>query len=252
MAQLASYGVTIPLYLTLQLWTSPKVSGVQRDTILVHPLQAKLVPYSILLGYILPVVMLLLPSPFVISLEQKQTWLAMWNVFPVVVTLIHFVLSTIGGAISSRPKYTAYTNDGTLSSTRQVYAFAFALATITHIVSWSVSLTSLLFPALYSPSIVADLHPARVFLPIVSYEYTKWPLGIHKLLQWDNFVGSTAVLVWAAALLSNAYQVSGNKLHLPLVLKLLGLSITSGFVGAAAVLQWERDEVLLTDDRKKQ
>ena len=63
---------------------------------------------------------------------------------------------------------------------------------------------------------------------------------------------STAVLVWAAALLSNAYQVSGNKLHLPLVLKLLGLSITSGFVGAAAVLQWERDEVLLRDVTKKQ
>jgi hypothetical protein len=168
------------------------------------------------------------------------------------VTIIHFVLSTIGGAIFSQSKYTAYTNDGTLLSTRQVYAFAFALATITHIVSWSVSLTSLLFPALYLPSIVADLNPARVFLPIISYEYTKWPLGIHRLLQWDNFVGSTAVLVWAAAPLSNAYQFSGNKLHLPLVLKVLGLSITSGFVGAAAVLLWERDEVLLTDDRKKQ
>jgi hypothetical protein len=65
-------------------------------------------------------------------------------------------------------------------------------------------------------------------------------------------VGSTAVLVWAAALLSNTYQAGGSKLHLPLVLKLLGLWITSGFVGAAAVLQWERDEVLLIDGRKKQ
>jgi hypothetical protein len=125
------------------------------------------------------------------------------------------------------------------------------LATITHIVSWSVSITSLLFPALYSPSIVADLHPSRILLPVISYEYIEWPLGIHRLLQWDNFVGSTAVLVGAAAQLSNAYQVRGNKLHLPLVLKLLGLSITSGFVGAAAVLQWERDEVLLRDDTKK-
>jgi hypothetical protein len=90
-------------------------------------------------------------------------------------------------------KYTSYTNDGTLSSTRQVYAFDFALASITHIVSWSVSLTSLLFPA-------------RVLLPVISCEYLEWPLGIHRLLQWDNFVGSTAVLVWAAALLSS----SGN------------------------------------------
>lgn len=118
MAQLASYGVTIPLYLTLQLWTSPTVSGVQRDTIRVHPLQAKLVPYSIILGYIMPVIILLPPSPSVLSLERKQIWLAVWNVFPVVVTLIHFVLSTIGEAIFSRPKYTAYTSDGTLSSTR--------------------------------------------------------------------------------------------------------------------------------------
>ena len=103
MAQLASYGVTIPLYLTLQLWTSPTVSGVQRDTILVRPLQAKLVPYSIILGYIMPVIILLLPSPSVISLEQKQTWLAVWTIFPVVVTLIYFFLSTIGGAIFHGP-----------------------------------------------------------------------------------------------------------------------------------------------------
>jgi hypothetical protein len=206
MAQLASYGVAIPLYLTFQLWTSPTVSGVQRDTILVRPLQAKLVPYSIILGYIMPVIILLLPSPSVISLEQKQTWLAVWTIFPVVVTLIYFFLSTIWRNYLSRPKYTAYTYDGTLSSTRQVYVFAFALVTITHIVSWSVSLTSLVLPALYSPSIVADLHPAWAFLPVLSYEHTEWPLCIHRLLQWDNFVGSTAVLVWAAALLSNAYK----------------------------------------------
>jgi len=112
-----------------------------------------------------------------------------------------------------------------------------------------MSLSSLLFPALYSPGIVGDLNPARVFLPIISHEHTEWPLGIHRLLQWDNFVGSTAVLAWAAVLLSNAYRASGTKSHLPLALKLLGFSITSGFVGAAAVLQWERDEVLLTDDR---
>jgi hypothetical protein len=201
----------------------------------------------------MPVIILLLPSPSVISLEQKQTWLAVWTIFPVVVTLIYFFLSTIGGAIFHGPNIPLIPTMGsTLSSTLQVYAFAFALATITHIVSWRVSLASLFLPALYSPSIVADLHPTRAFLPVLSYEYTEWPLCIHRLLQWDNFVGSTAVLVWAAALLSNAYQVSGNKLHLPLVLKLLGLSITSGFVGAAAVLQWERDEVLLRDVTKKQ
>jgi hypothetical protein len=102
-AQLSSYGVTIPLYVTSQLWTSPIVSGVQRDTILVHPLQVKLVPYSIILGYIMPVIILLLPRPSVLILEQKQILLAVWNVFPVVVTLIHFVLSTIGEAIFSRP-----------------------------------------------------------------------------------------------------------------------------------------------------
>jgi len=220
--------------------------------ILVHPLKATLVPCSIVLGYVVPVIMLALPT---IDIEQKQTWLALWHIFPLLVTFIHLVLSNIGGAIFSGPKYTAYTNKGTLSSTRSIYSFAFALATTTHIASWTISLSSLLFPALYSPDIVGKLNPIKVFLPVLSSENTEWPLGMHRLLQWDNFVGSTAILAWAAVLLSNAYRASPTKDDLPLGLKVLGLSITSRFVGAAVALQWERDEVLLADDtvsRKKQ
>jgi len=249
-AQLASYGVTIPLYLTLQLWTSPTIPGAQRDTILVHPLQAILIPYSIALGYVVPVALLALPNSLCISLDQKQTLLAVWNAFPLLVSLINFVLSTLGGAFFSGPKYTAYTNKITLSSTRPIYAFAFTLATITHIASWSISLSSLLFPTIYSLDIIGDLSPISVFLPGFSQDHTEWPLGIHRLLQWDNFVGSTAILAWAAVVWSNACRVIGAKSNLPLALKILGLSVTSGFVGAAVVLQWERDKVLLTDKRE--
>ena len=190
--------------------------------------------------------MLCLPSPSVLSLEQKQTWLTIWNVFPVSVTLIYHILSILAGAIFAHPRYNAMKR--TLSSTKSIYAFAFSLATFTHIVSCSISLSSLLFPALFSPGIAEELNPTRVFLPVMSREHTEWPLGIHRLLQWDNFVGSTSILAWAAVLLSNAYQIRGTKSKVPLVLKVFGLSITSGYIGAAAILLWERDEVLLSDD----
>jgi hypothetical protein len=39
-----------------------------------------------------------------------------------------------------------------------------------------------------------------------------------------------------------------HEIKVPLVFKVFGFSITSGYVGAAAILLWERDEVLLTDD----
>jgi hypothetical protein len=193
-------------------------------------------------------VMLCLPSPSFVSLEQKQTWLTIWNVFPVPVTLTHHILSILAGPIFAHPRYNASTIKSTLSSTKSIYAFAFSLATFTHIVSCSISLSSLLFPDLFSPGIAEELNPTRVFLPIMSCEYTEWPLGIHRLLQWDNFVGSTSVLAWAALLLLNAYQISGTKSKVPLVLKVLSFSIISGYVGAAAILLWERDEVLLGYD----
>jgi hypothetical protein len=164
------------------------------------------------------------------------------------VTLIHYILSILAGVIFAHPRYNTSTIKSTLSSTKSIYAFAFSLATFTHIVSCSISLSSWLFPALFSPGIAEKLNPTKVFLPVMSREHTEWPLGIHRLLQWDNFVGSTSVLAWAVVLLLNAYQISGTKSKVPLVLKVLGLSITSGYVGAAAILLWERDEVLLKYD----
>lgn len=61
-------------------------------------------------------------------------------------------------------------------------------------------------------------------------------------------MGSTGVLAWAIVLLLNAYKAKGGKSHTPLMLKVPFLIVTSGFVGAAAVLQWERDELLLKED----
>jgi hypothetical protein len=173
---------------------------------------------------------LCLSSSSFVSLEQKQSWLTIWNVFPVSVTFIHYIVSNLARVIFAHPKYNASTIKNTLSSTKSIYAFAFSLATFTHIVSCSISLSSWLFPALFSPGIAEELNPTRVFLPVMSREHTEWPFGIHRLLQWDNLVGSTSVLAWAAVLLLNAYQISGTKSKVTLVLKVLGFSITSGRV----------------------
>jgi len=221
----------------LHLWTSPTVAGTQPGKLLVYLLQAILVPFSVSIGYVVPVVLLILPSPSPVTLEAKQIS-TLWNIYPIVVSAISFTLSIIGSAIFSH----GLNKKNTLSSTRLVYAFAFYLATITHVASWSISLSSLLFPSLYSSEILPDLHPAKVFLPIFSHEATPWPLGMHRLLQWDNFVGSSGILAWATVLLLNAFQATGGKSHISLLLKVPFLVATSGFVGAAAVLQWERDE----------
>jgi hypothetical protein len=194
-----------------------------------------------ILSYVAPVAILLLPSP---SLETKQKAITLWNIFPFVASTINFTLNTLVSPLISQ----GFTKKNTLHATRLVYAFALTLAAITHVASWSISFSSLPFPALYSSNILPDLHPAKVFLPVFSHEATPWPLGMHRLLQWDNFVGSTGVLAWATVLLLNAYQAKGGKSHTPLKLKVPLLIATSGFVGAAAVLQWERDELLLKDD----
>jgi hypothetical protein len=242
--QVAAYGTTIPFYLALHLWTSPSVAGTQPEKLLVSSLQAILVPFSVSIGYVVPVVLLILPSPSPVTLEAKQISLTLWNIYPIVVSAISFTLSVMGSAIFSH----GLTKKNTLSSTRLVYAFAFYLATITHVASWSISLSSLLFPTLYSSEILLDLHPAKVFLPIFSHEATPWPLGMHRLLQWDNFVGSSGILAWATVLLLNAFRATGGKSHTSLLLKVPFFVATSGFVGAAAVLQWERDELLLGND----
>jgi hypothetical protein len=108
----------------------------------------------------------------------------------------------------------------------------------------------LAFPHLFSESIAAAFHPGRVFAntlpwPASDLQITSFGDGSLLFLQWDDLIGSTALLLWAAALYIVAHQQTSIDVRWTTLLSNVALlSLVSGLVGAAVVLMWARDEVL--------
>lgn len=97
------------------------------------------------------------------------------------------------------------------------------------------------------------------YLPVLSHKVPDLATGVLTFLQWDLYIGSTALLLWAVLLSQNAKTerkadstdaslLFHNDLllggivrnHLPV--KILAWTLVSGPMGALAVLMWERDK----------
>lgn len=137
-----------------------------------------------------------------------------------------------------------------LIALRRVYLFAFAIGAMIHIATISISLASALSPAIFAPGYSALLRPSRVFAPVSLFsrvQVSSIGEGGLGFLQWDELVGSMALLLWAAALHRNSLQVDFNwQRWVNLFGKALGLTLVAGPCSAAVALVWERDELIFS------
>ncbi|KAL8650368.1 MAG: hypothetical protein Q9210_003858 [Variospora velana] len=253
--QNATCAVAIPVYCAIHLFTSPTVSSRKPSDVLVDVPRLTSTPYSVAIGFVLPAVALALPAPSVISHESKQGFIALWQAFPLWVALSQEIIPTVQCLLmgNTGPKKT---RRQTLSSMRTVYSALLAVAAVTRISTWTISLSSILFPSIFAKDIVHLLTPSAVFSPVAataSVKMSSSAAAALQLLQYDEIVGAATFVLWSAALYVNVLEEKSLGGWVSLIIKGIAVQALAGPHGFAVVAVWARDEVILAkaDDMDK-
>lgn len=253
-----TFAVTIPVYLFIHLLTSPAASSFPgkhaSSVLLVSPADLEILPFSIILGYIVPSVLMALPSSLV-SPTLHQQFIALWQPFPLWTALIQwtgkFVYSLLaGGASKSNTSQAASLGASYLSAAKYAYGFVLVFCIITHL---PVLAIAVLPPSTFENSAaeLIRLSQSDVFgvyvprSPVLGLKLPSLAEGVQNFLVWDLYIGASSILLWATLLYRNATAANANWLSWPkLVIKTLIWTLISGPVGAAAILLWERDTIV--------
>ena len=253
--QNAAYAVIVQMYLVLYLLTSPLLSSRRASDFLVERYSTLVVPISLLLGYVLPAILMSLPAPSIISFEQKQTLIAIWQMFPVWVAIFQATLPSIITFISRHQKRSTKNIDVLeLSAMRCVYFILLVTAGIGQISTFTLLAVSKWFPQLFAPDSRGVFNPSNVFVPIAASASTKMPSigpGAFLLLQYDEIVGSTSMAVFASVLhiLARRNSSSPRSVGSSVIVGLTAL-ICAGPLGYAVACIWARDEMVLQESNK--
>lgn len=251
-----TYGITIPIYVAVWLWTSPLARMTAAETpggevaaaLALDDADLSVMPHALIWGYILPTLLASLPSPAVVTPEQKATYIMIWQFFPVWTSLVQLALSTAARRLRPSPdsKAAAATATADRQKTlahrlRWIYIFTLTVTTAVHTVAVLYAVVPSLRPeslAPLDPSLVnlgntfkPALTPFEAIRPAKSYAD-----GLLLLLQYDVYFAGSAFLYWASC----QFRASTEAPTLSSILILL-----TGPIGAALILMWRRDERLL-------
>jgi len=209
---------------------------------------------AIVVGYVLPTVLMSLPAPSVIGFEQKQMYMAIWQMFPLWVSLVQPVLAYAIRIIISQDgdkspgKNPKSKSMGTL---RGSYMGLLIIAGIGQIATATLIATSAFFPDLFSVEFIGVFNASKVFLPASISPFTKVPSigsGALQFLQYDEAIGSLAMMIWSTVLFVNVYKNQGSR-RIPGYLITQGAVafILAGPLGYATACIWARDEMVAAD-----
>lgn len=241
--------MSTPIFLGLQLLTSDTSFKPNAKNIAVPRAVANAIPVVFILAYHVPSLSMLIPAPDVVTFDQKQLLIALWQPWPVYVSILLTIVSLL---------FSGSTRDNSpfklRKSLRAAYTFALTHSALNHVIAWTVSLLTLAKPEFFNEKYLHLLHPAQVFgpyNPFTNGDLTVKDIGhgVHIFLQWDFLIGTTAVLIWAVTVNAVARcKVEGKVGWLGLLFKTATSVLLTGPVGAAVQLVWERDELVLDDE----
>ena len=234
------------------MWTSPLLSLASESAVLPDPIDAiSVVPASIG-GLIVPSILAALPAPNVVSYDQKQIFMSIWQWFPLWSGMLHYAFKTIMPA--ALPAFADWNRKDPRQALRVVYAFGFLGVFLLRFSSTSL-LTATIFPALFASKYASQLSFLRVSFPATALHTTKMASAsdsVLLLLQWDQLIGTGVVLLWASILLLSARKQAGLSTDWILFpLTITGATLLTGASGCAVAVMWARDELVLSQTKNK-
>lgn len=249
-----SLAVTIPIWGMLYLLTKRQrpTSALPVAVSLPTPSITALPP-AIFLGLIVPLIAMALPAPDVVSHDFHQNAIALWQPFPLWISLAWYALRPLFATRATTERLSA--PGKTYAALTRLHVFALTLAVTSHVSALTLSLGTLLAPSAFAPHIVDALEPLSVFLPRPTAPGVALPLneGILRFLQWDEAVSCAAALVWAGAVYRGDTREKGS-FFAGLLGRSLLWTVVGGPAAAVVALVWARDEVVLyeaVDDGKE-
>ncbi|KFY35150.1 hypothetical protein V494_06167 [Pseudogymnoascus sp. VKM F-4513 (FW-928)] len=227
------------------------VGQVDANAISVHAKRMVLLPVSLALGFIIPSVVVCLPSPEVLSYHSRQGLLGAWQFFAISTAVWQFILTRLISdntinrllGIGESPQRKA------AKALRNTYNFVLVVTGLSHSLTLVVVLCHAFIQS-YSPSTVDPLHSLLVFQPISPFSNEKleaFERGILSLLQYDTYFAGASSLTWALYLYSSARP---DTTFASLVGKATVFTVLFGPCGAALAVMKERDEVVFADSEK--
>lgn len=247
-----TYALTVPSYLILHLFTTSPAT----DDISVPEGEVRHLPLSMTLAYIVPAVIMSLPTPSIIPGKSHYDTTALWQVFPVLQFLIHRGMNFV---CFPRKYNTATTQYGVGKSLANHYRFVIFTSVVVHLPIFLVCLTpsSMPFGPAWLRGMITQTTFSNVFVPYGVWnppavdlakvaalgEENKadlsWLPGLTKhFLHYDIGCPSLAMVVWAGY----NYMASVGKGGCVGIGKMVGWLLAGGPVALATVLMWERDE----------
>lgn len=265
--QTASYGCTMPLYGMVHLLTSPAAEEVGpvllEATSIVKPLEVSTMPLAFMLGYIVPAILMSIP---VFPNWLHQWFGGLWQGSPIWSMAIQILLASrlekrrrarsisqpnskepfARGSQSPMPWMRLKEKD----LLARTYLFAFVWCVISQIIPLALIVAVHLYPSAFPSSLQEAWTFFNVFVPPPFWSTEKMvsmASGMHDFFLYDQYVGSTAAIIWSSTLYVNSRE---NRMLIKSWVKLAfvitALSLLTGPVGAVVWLMWERDQKLLS------
>lgn len=202
-----------------------------------------------ILGYALPTILMSLPAPSVVGYEQKQTFMATWQMFPIWVAILQAILPYfISKFTKNRSMTSLQSQKNEMDSLRQLYCFLLVIAGVGQVTTFTLLAASQWFPGLFRPSFTGVFNLSDVFVPSSIFPTTKVPSigsGTHLLLQYDQLIGSTSMALFATVLYIRKlrkYETSG--VSISMVVRGTFAFLLTGPLGYAVACIWARDELI--------
>lgn len=198
--QCVGFGTVMPIFAIWHLTGTARLSSTSKHT---FGTGLKTLPRAVILGFLLPSVLVVLP----VSPVLHQQFVALWQFFPIWISTIMFIHKSF----INRP-----TTSETRSQLASIYQFSELLALWTHRITMVTLLLIKVRPAYFPLFLVESLTFSNVFLPPLPYSTAQVSMlgGAEAFFKYDLFSGFLAAIIWQ-------FSVSPIYLHVDLVLDVL-------------------------------
>ncbi|KAK8086051.1 hypothetical protein PG994_001025 [Apiospora phragmitis] len=206
--QYCGYFVTMPIYCYVHLLSSTITSWRP------SPTAARLIPISMLVGYVLPSVAMSLSSLH--SGQSRQVAVAVWQNFPAWIATVQWALMWWTSSMPSPPDAAASSKKPTPSPSKgfenaatRIYRAVALISGLMHVAGLMPVLLAILWPEhlvalspvnLDEPTLLS-LQAGHFFLPPKwdsRVQISSMAEGAGNFLRYDYYIGTAAALLWAA------------------------------------------------------
>lgn len=276
--QAASYGCTMPLYAMIHLTTSSVADevgpGLSEAVSTSNLLELSALPQALILAYVIPAILMSVP---IFSNPVHQWFGGLWQGTPLFTMLLQKVLAA-GLAKQRRPRDIRNGQNMFQSGSKQLptrrisqspaslargyekdllakaYLFAFVWCVISQVIPLVLIAAVHLKPSAFPSRLHESWTIFNVFAPPPFWStdmVESMATGMHNFFLYDQYVGSTAAIIWSSALYVNSRETPMKaKSWAKLAFVIAALSISTGPAGAVVWLMWERDRFVLSVPRR--